>query len=1134
LAGGNYTVVATRNSTNCSSTPVTITIIQTTKPTLTATVTANQTSCDPLQPNGSVTASAVGGSGDYTFEWFRGQNTSPGNLIGSTNAVTGLDVGKYTSKVTDNDSGCSAQAEVTITLNMGPTPVISATVVDQTQCTPFNGSITANISTGTVGDYTFSWYNGSTVKPTPDFTETSNVLGNLPAGTYTVKAIHSTNFCEAAPKTFTVLDLSPSITMTLNGSVLVFPSDCSSADGVMGIDVSAPGNTMGFTLEWFYGREPFSAPSIATETVASVSTVSNLIAGVYTIIATDLNTGCQRTQEFNLPFAEAHSLDFISKTDITKCVPDDDGDVTVKLNPSPLVAGAFDEGDYDIFVYAGTNDPGSSGTPVVPVIPGVPAQANYTTPATLTAQFYTFVAVSKKPGQFFGCRSIPLLVEIVNNTVNPVIASTSITPNSNCAGIAGNGQITASADGGDPLDYTFEWFNGTNESAPVLGTTGGVNGEQAVSLSAGYYTVRITNNLPTSTGCQSVAVFVVPNNPMPVEIAAGGLTTQDLMTCDPANGNVINNGSATVANISPGVLADYTFEWTDEVSTVLQSGASPTISNIGVGTFFVRATNAANCFTHLEFVINDQTIGSTTVNLIDFGSPERCVMPIDGFLTVNDDPANAYEWYAGTTPSGPVVNTTNDLQGIMIPPGQNSTTYTIKAIGANGCWGVDTYEVPLQVNEVIITASSSSPITNCLVDNGIVFGTVVNDNSLEYTYDWYIGTTVNASSDFTGKQVSDLGVGSYTVVATDMADAFCQSLPMTVILEDQRVTPPVAAAESSPLTNCDPLKANGSAAASVTGNIVNYTFDWYEGTTATGTPFFTGPVADGLLDGTYTVTATDKITGCTGTTQVVVTKNPAVVPDPDIVVISNVTSCIMPNGELSVSVGGNTKDYIFDWYNGGTVTATADYNGEIITGLDVGPYTVTATSRITGCTSGPATENIINSQVFPDFEFKIVPSSCDANNGSATLYLVNEVDVESIIWHANGGIVVGPNLYDVMAGVYDVTVTTIHGCATNVSIMIGTEIRPYNGVSRNDDGKNDIFYIDCIDHFPGNNVQIFNRAGTLVYESDGYDNSDTFFDGKSNKGISPMGVSLPDGTYYYIIDKRDGSKPLAGYVELVK
>ena len=54
-----------------------------------------------------------------------------------------------------------------------------------------------------------------------------------------------------------------------------------------------------------------------------------------------------------------------------------------------------------------------------------------------------------------------------------------------------------------------------------------------------------------------------------------------------------------------------------------------------------------------------------------------------------------------------------------------------------------------------------------------------------------------------------------------------------------------------------------------------------------------------------------------------------------------------------------------------------------------------------------------------------------------------------------------------------------------------------------------------------------------MYEVEGYDNSSVFFDGVSNKGINILGNVLPDGTYFYIIDKRDGTQPLSGYLELL-
>src|SRR5690606_41850364 len=50
LAAGKYTVVATDNSTKCSSQPVTVELVQTVPPVVSASVTANQTSCDPGLP----------------------------------------------------------------------------------------------------------------------------------------------------------------------------------------------------------------------------------------------------------------------------------------------------------------------------------------------------------------------------------------------------------------------------------------------------------------------------------------------------------------------------------------------------------------------------------------------------------------------------------------------------------------------------------------------------------------------------------------------------------------------------------------------------------------------------------------------------------------------------------------------------------------------------------------------------------------------------------------------------------------------------------------------------------------------------------------------------------------------------
>src|SRR5690606_32574177 len=148
--------------------------------------------------------------------------------------------------------------------------------------------------------------------------------------------------------------------------------------------------------------------------------------------------------------------------------------------------------------------------------------------------------------------------------------------------------------------------------------------------------------------------------------------------------------------------------------------------------------------------------------------------------------------------------------------------------------------------------------------------------------------------------------------------------------------------------------------------------------------------------------------------------------------------------------------------------------------------------------------------------------------------VVENGPVAKVIWDTHVGIVEGNEIFELPVGNYSVTVIFETGCSTTKDFTVGTDIKVYNGVSPNGDNKNDVFKIDCIQMFPNNNVKIFNRAGTLVYEMKGYDNETVFFDGVGNRGIYVVGDELPDGTYFYVIEKNDGSKPKTGYLELLR
>jgi gliding motility-associated-like protein len=82
------------------------------------------------------------------------------------------------------------------------------------------------------------------------------------------------------------------------------------------------------------------------------------------------------------------------------------------------------------------------------------------------------------------------------------------------------------------------------------------------------------------------------------------------------------------------------------------------------------------------------------------------------------------------------------------------------------------------------------------------------------------------------------------------------------------------------------------------------------------------------------------------------------------------------------------------------------------------------------------------------------------------------------------------------------------------------------------DGKNDTWKINYKSSYPRVKVQIYNRWGNLVYESQPYEDD---WDGKPSVFQALGKNELPTGTYYYVIDKQgDGTDLESGFVELVK
>ena len=406
------------------------------------------------------------------------------------------------------------------------------------------------------------------------------------------------------------------------------------------------------------------------------------------------------------------------------------------------------------------------------------------------------------------------------------------------------------------------------------------------------------------------------------------------------------------------------------------------------------------------------------------------------------------------------------------------------------------------------------------------------------------GTVMNFLPGFNRNWLADdIDVGSFTVKLTDN-NTGCFVTGVDEVLDD-RTNPEVVIVEDSPLINCDPARPNAQLSATADGGQVGgYAFDWYTGTTASGTVIGTNNKLIGIGMGDYTVRVTNDFTHCFADATNDITDGRLVPPTPTARVVFDRTRCDFPDGWVAANVGGTTVNYVFDWHDGTALKNTADFNGVNYKDRDIGFYTVTAMDLTTGCISLPISVEVKDLRVTPEVIVHTTPSYCEelpgqvGGTGTAEIELVPaDVTTDAVSWSLQPNtstIGIGSYLTSILPGFYQANVTTSQGCEAIGVGEVATEVFSYNLVSNNGDQKNDNFRIDCISQFPNNNVKIFNRSGILVYEADGYDNNDVVFKGLGENGVYTIGNELPVGTYFYIINKRDGSKPKTGYLELVR
>jgi gliding motility-associated-like protein len=141
-----------------------------------------------------------------------------------------------------------------------------------------------------------------------------------------------------------------------------------------------------------------------------------------------------------------------------------------------------------------------------------------------------------------------------------------------------------------------------------------------------------------------------------------------------------------------------------------------------------------------------------------------------------------------------------------------------------------------------------------------------------------------------------------------------------------------------------------------------------------------------------------------------------------------------------------------------------------------------------------------------------------------------------IVIYASGDTTFTPLGSDTLSsGNYDVEITGNNGCFYATTIFVGLDsdenclLKFYSGITPNGDNKNDVWWIDNIELFPENTVQIFNRWGNEVWVGTNYDNGEVIWE-----GLNRLGAEMPDATYFYVAKITGIDNPFTGWVELTR
>ena len=934
LSAGNYQVIVS-DSKGCTTSS---SVVVTEPSPIVLSAVSQATFCGAS--NGILDVNVSGGRGPYSYLW------SPGNNI--TKQVNGVAPGNYSVQVTDAN-GCVSN--VSTSVNAIPNPTMSLNSITDVTCyNGINGSASVNILNGTA-PFAYQWL------PSGGNSSSANQLSS---GNYRVN-VTDANGCTSS------VSLSISQPPALIATTTSTTGTCGNSNG--SASVVANGGVAPYNYSWSNGS-------------VGNSTISNLSAGIYSVIVTDY-VGCTSSRSLSISNTGI-LIPSIASSTAPNCFGSNDATATVGItggtapysyswsqNPSTYnTAVGLSNGTYTIIV---TDVNGCIGTTSILISepPELLASTNSSTPVTCYGGSNGRAEVNSSGGvppytyswagfsngtSFLNNRTAGTYSVIVTDSHGCTVNSNAIinepsqlvlspsSTSSTCGN--GNGIASVSVVGGIS-PYSYLWPQSGSAST------------QIINLNAGSYSVIITDN----NGCTVSSSIGVSN-------INGPTANMSSITSVNCFGN--NDGSAIVA-VSGGT-PPFNYSWSCSAQNI------NSISGIPVGTHSVVVTDGNGCVTAVPFNMLQPTrlLSSATSSSISCygGNNGQATISVNGGVA-----PYSYLWSNGLT--------TSSISNLLVG------NYSVIVTDSKGC----TSTASATISQPIILASSTV-VNNVRCFNQTSGSAIVSatGGSSIYTYQWSNGQT--------GQMAIGLSAGNYQVIATDSRG--CSVTSSFIVSQPSQVQTSI----SNLPTYCG--NSNGVVSALASGGISPYNYVWTPGNISSNQ-------ISGLTSGNYTVEISDA-NGCTTSAATTITS--IIPPSSTINSNSNVTCYGGNDGSAFVAVINGAPPFNYLWSPRGGNSSSA-------TGLSSGMYTVLITDA-KGCSTTSSTS------ISQPSNLVAVASStsgiCGNSNGTATIQASGGSAPYSYTW-SNGE--TGVNYIDSLPeGLFSVVVSDNNGCSQTKSIMV--------------------------------------------------------------------------------------------------